>query len=282
MELILGHNQFIGVSHISEERGRERERKFSKVENIYRVVEAASAVGFKNMMIETHPRMLDFLQYYERNQTFDMNFYLQVPYVQAFVQTINQRGMRGFLSEMIGRAGVAGTSSLALKSAFNLLKKDYLAIALSYFKVEIAPFSEFSVKALILHNTLTDLLMALEVSSAFSAFDQYVNDVLKLDFGLATWNFSLTKRNLERWDLRPAFIMTPVNVKGFDMNPTKEEIEAGLREYEGTVFAMNVLGGGAYSLPEAASYVKSFDAVKRCVVGASSREHLKELVETFK
>jgi hypothetical protein len=281
VELILGHNQFIGVSHISEERGRERDKKFSKVDNIYRVVEAASAVGFKNMMIETHPRMLDFLQYYERNKTFDMNFYLQVPYVQAFVQTINQRGMRGFLSEMVGRAGVAGTSSLALKSAFNLLKKDYLAIALSYFKVEIAPFSEFSVKALILHNTITDLLMALEVSSAFSAFDQYVNDVLKLDFGLATWNFSLTKRNLERWDLRPAFLMTPVNVKGFDMNPTKDELEAGLREYEGTVFAMNVLGGGAYSLPEAASYVKSFDAIKRCVVGASSRDHLKELVETF-
>jgi hypothetical protein len=281
VELILGHNQFIGVSHISEERGRERDKKFSKVENIYRVVEAASAVGFKNMMIETHPRMLDFLQYYERNKTFDMNFYLQVPYVQAFVQTINQRGMRGFLSEMVGRAGLAGTSSLALKSAFNLLKKDYLGIALSYFKVEIAPFSEFSVKALILHNTITDLLMALEVSSAFSAFDQYVNDVLKLDFGLATWNFSLTKRNLERRDLRPAFLMTPVNVKGFDMNPTKDEIEAGLREYEGTVFAMNVLGGGAYSLPEAASYVKSFDAIKRCVVGASSRDHLKELVETF-
>jgi len=281
VELILGHNQFIGVSHISEERGRERDKKFSKVENIYRVVEAASAVGFKNMMIETHPRMLDFLQYYERNKTFDMNFYLQVPYVQAFVQTINQRGMRGFLSEMVGRAGLAGTSSLALKSAFNLLKKDYLGIALSYFKVEIAPFSEFSVKALILHNTITDLLMALEVSSAFSAFDQYVNDVLKLDFGLATWNFSLTKRNLERWDLRPAFLMTPVNVKGFDMNPTKDEIEAGLRDYEGTVFAMNVLGGGAYSLPEAASYVKSFDAIKRCVVGASSRDHLKELVETF-
>ena len=65
------------------------------------------------------------------------------------------------------------------------------------------------------------------------------------------------------------------------MNPTKDEIEAGLRDYEGTVFAMNVLGGGAYSLPEAVSYVKSFDAIKRCVVGASSRDHLKELVETF-
>jgi hypothetical protein len=281
VELILGHNQFIGVSHISEERGRERERKFSKVENIYRVVEAASAAGFKNMIIETHPRMLDFLQYYERNQTFDMNFYLQVPYVQAYVQVINQRGMKGFLSEMIHRAGLAGTSSLALKSVFNLLKKDYLAIALSYLKLEIAPFSEFGVKALILHNTLTDLLMALEVPSVVSAFDQYVHDSLKLDFGLATWNFSLVKRNLERWNVRPAFVMTPVNVKGFDMNPTKEDVEAGLREYDGAVFAMNVLGGGAYSIGESASYVKSFDAVKKCVVGASSKEHLIELAQIF-
>ena len=81
MELVLGHNQFIGVSHISEERGREREKKFSKVDNIYRVVEAASAAGVKNMIIETHPRMLDFVKYYKQNKTFDMNFYLQVPYV---------------------------------------------------------------------------------------------------------------------------------------------------------------------------------------------------------
>src|SRR5674476_791386 len=168
MELILGHNQFIGISHISEERGREREKKFSKVENIYRVVEDASAVGFKNMIIETHPRMLEFLRYYEQARTFDMNFYLQVPYVQAYIQTINQRGMKGFLSEMIGRAGLTGMSSLALKGALGLLRKDYLSIALSYLKLEVAPFSDFSVKALILHNVLTDLLMALEVSPVFS------------------------------------------------------------------------------------------------------------------
>lgn len=282
MDLVLGHNQFIGVSHISEERAQERAKKFSKVENIYRVVEAASSVGFKDMMIETHPRMLEFLRYYQSAQTFDMNFYLQVPYVRAYVEMVNQHGMTGFLSEMIRRAGLGGTSSLALKGAFNFLRKDYLGIALSIFKLEVAPFSEFNVKALILHHVLTDLLMALEVSPAFAAFDQYVNDALKLDFGLATWNFSLVKRNLERWNLRPAFVMTPVNFKGFDMNPTKEAIEAGLRSYDGAVFAMNVLGGGAYSIGESASYVKSFDAVKKCVIGASSKEHLAELAAIFR
>jgi hypothetical protein len=281
VELILGHNQFIGISHISEERGREREKMFSKVENIYRVVEAASAVGFKNMIIETHPRMLEFLRYYERAQTFDMNFYLQVPYVQAYVQTINQRGMKGFLSEMIGRAGIAGTSSLALKGALSLLRKDYLSLALSYFKLEIAPFSDFSVKALILHNTLTDLLMALKVSSVFSAFIEYVNDALKLDLGLATWNFLLVKRNLEQWDLRPAFVMTPVNINGFDMNPSQREVETALKEYGGDIIAMNVLGGGAFSLAASSAYVSSFNRVTRCVIGASSKEHLSQLREAF-
>jgi hypothetical protein len=281
VELILGHNQFIGISHISEERGREREKKFSKVENIYQVVEAASAVGFKNMIIETHPRMLEFLQYYEQAQTFDMNFYLQVPYVQAYIQTINQRGMKGFLSEMISRAGWGGTSNLALKSAFNFLKKDYLSIALSYLKLEIAPFSGFSVRALILHNTLTDLLMALEVSPVFSAFDQYVKDDLKLDFGLATWNFALTKRNLQQWDVHPAFVMTPVNVTGFDMNPSQGEVETALKEYSGDIIAMNILGGGAFPLAASSAYVSSFDSVTRCVVGASSKEHLRQLREAF-
>ncbi|MGP8012225.1 MAG: hypothetical protein ACLPI9_07115 [Halobacteriota archaeon] len=40
--------------------------------------------------------------------------------------------------------------------------------------------------------------------------------------------------------------MTPVNVRGFDMNPTKEAVKAGLRDCDRAVFAMNVLGGGAY------------------------------------
>ena len=55
---------------------------------------------------------------------------------------------------------------------------------------------------------LTDQLIALEVSSVVSAFIEYTNDALKLDLGLATWNFMLVKRNLERWNLRPAFVMT--------------------------------------------------------------------------
>jgi hypothetical protein len=42
-----------------------------------------------------------------------------------------------------------------------------------------------------------------------SAFIEYANDALKLDLGLATWNFLLAKRNLEHLNVRPTFVMTP-------------------------------------------------------------------------
>jgi hypothetical protein len=45
---------------------------------------------------------------------------------------------------------------------------------------------------------------------------------------------------------------------------------------------MNILGEGAYSIGESASYVKSFDAAKKCVIGASSWEHLAELAQLFR
>jgi len=63
MELILGHNQFIGISHISEEQSRERNQRFSTAEGIYKIVEYAADLGFTGMIIESHPRMIDFLKY---------------------------------------------------------------------------------------------------------------------------------------------------------------------------------------------------------------------------
>ena len=36
--------------------------------------------------------MLEFINYYEKNQTFDMDFYLQVPYVQGYIQKVNEKG----------------------------------------------------------------------------------------------------------------------------------------------------------------------------------------------
>jgi hypothetical protein len=280
MQLILGHNQFIGISHISEEKSREKERQFSKVENIYRVVENASDLGYKYMIIETHPKMLEFINYYEKNQTFDMDFFLQVPYVQGYIQKINEKGIQGFALDTIKRSGFIKTGHIALKGALGFLMNDYSSIAYSILKLEISPFTKVNIKAVMLHNVMTDLFLSLEAKDAFA---DYISNITKLglNYGFVTVNFPLLTKRLKEWEINSPLIMTPVNPRGFDMNPSINIVSDALRQHKGDIIAMNILGGGAFPLQESKTFLDSFDNIKYCVIGASSTNHLKENKEIF-
>lgn len=281
MQLILGHNQFIGISHISEERSREKERKFSRVENIYSVVETASDLGFKSMMIETHPRMLDFIKLYRERNTFDMEFYLQIPYVHGYIQKMNENGINSMVSEIIGKNGLKEISNLALKGAVNLIKQDYISLALSSLNLEIAEFDEINIKALLLHNVTTDLLLALKIPDAFAKYLGYVKDELHIEPGFITLNFPLLLETLKELDLGSPLIMTPINPQGYDMNPSASLVEAKIRSSKNDIIAMNILGGGAFPIEKSYAYLKSLNNIKACVIGASSKEHLSNIIETF-
>ena len=280
MQLILGHNQFIGISHISEEKSREKERQFANVENIYRIVENASDLGYKNMIIETHPKMLEFVNYYEKNQTFDMNFYLQVPYVQGYIQKINERGMQGFALDTIKQSGFIKTGHIALKGAFGLLMNDYSSIINSVLNLEISPFTKVNIKAVLLHNVMTDLFLALDAKDAFSDFISNIKKI-GLNYGFATLNFPLLTNRFKDWEIASPLVMTPVNPRGFDMNPSVGIVSDALRQYRGDIVAMNILGGGAFPLQESRTFLNSFENIKYCVIGASTIDHLKENKDVF-
>jgi hypothetical protein len=281
MNLILGHNQFIGISHTSEEKSIELQKKFYEPSNIYKVVEIAANLGYKNMIIETHPKMLEFLEYYLRFRTFDMNFYLQVPNIQGYIQKMNEKGISGLFTDLVQRDGIRNFSNMALRNVVNFAKRDYFSIAASALQFEVAPFLEVNIKALLLHNVSTDLLLSLQLSNAFAEYINYVRDNLQLHMGFITLNFPLFVRSFDKWKLGDPLVITPINPKGFDMNPSKKEVESSLKAYPGEIAAMNVLGGGAFSVHESNNYLKEFKNIKSCVVGASSHEHLNELMEVF-
>ena len=281
LNLLLGHNQFIGISHISESKSREKDIKFSKVENIYMIVEAAAEAGFTEMIIETHPRMIEFLEYYNTYKTFDIDFYLQVPYVQNYVQQMNEKGMKGVLNEVIKKTGFIGASGLALKGGWSYLKKDYLALGMSMLKLEIAPFDDVTLKGLLLHNVVTDLLLSLNISDGFETYFDFVRSKLHTKPGLITLNFPMLVNRLKEWNIDSDYIMTPINPNGYDMNPSKNDVEKAIKKYKGEIIAMNVLGGGAFSVNDSYEYLKSFD-IKNVVIGASSKDHLEENAILFK
>ena len=246
------------------------------------MVEKAADLGYKSMIIETHPRMLNFLEYYKKNKNFDIDFYLQVPYVQGYIQKMNEKGLFGLVTDIIQRGGIKTTSVMALKNIVHLAQKNYSSMATSTLQLEVAPFMDVKIKGLLLHNVMTDLLLSLQMPDIFIEYIRYVEDELRLKPGFITLNFQLFKNNFEKWDINPPLVMTPINHKGYDMNPSKEAVEAGIKEYGGEIIAMNILGGGAFSPNNSYSYLQSFKGIKYCVIGASSENHLRELIEIFK
>ncbi len=62
----------------------------------------------------------------------------------------------------------------------------------------------------------------------------------------------------------------------FKMNPSREECERCLGEYDVDVLAMSTLAAGYLKPKEAYEYLFSLPNIKSVVVGVSTREHAEE------
>ena len=54
--IIVGHNPFFGVDHLSQKRGNQKALQFEDVARIIDVLKYADSNGVKAMMMSTHPR----------------------------------------------------------------------------------------------------------------------------------------------------------------------------------------------------------------------------------
>lgn len=280
--MVLGHNQFIGVDHRSEERAWEKNLRFSNPSRILEVAQAASEYGYRGMVIEPHPRMLDFLKLYDRQGTFKMRFYLQVPYVQGYVQRMGQSGIKGLIWDLMVMSRPSDLFNACARSGIGILRNEYLPLALSGLALEISQFKDYEIESVLLHNVATDLLLSLGLQNCLDDYIHFSHDVLGVRAGLVTLNFPLLATALTRKSSSSPIIVTPINPAGFDMNPSKDAVENALQAYSGEIMAMNVLGGGAFSVAESASYVRTLSRVQSVIIGASTKAHLVECADSFR
>ena len=94
------------------------------------------------------------------------------------------------------------------------------------------------------------------------------------------------KRNpcLERVQCSPA--KNSINLKVRLTEKAFEEygpdnIEDAIRDFDGEIIAMNILGGGAFDVTQTYQYLHSINAIKSCTIGASSEKHLREIGNVF-
>lgn len=280
--IILGHNQFIGVNHLSQDSARERTQRFGELEKIAEIVEFSAEMGAGGMMFSTHPRTKEIVKYLNSNGFKDMNYYPIIPYAQGYVRKLNEKGPVGLLNEVLMPAGISGATKIIYQGGLGLLTHNIYKLLGSLIDIELAPFRGLKVKAVFLHNILTDLALAAGAREVFAFFVRHITENHKAIPAFATMNFARLVRAFHEWGIKNPLIMTSFNQVGFQMNPSREECERCLREYDVEVLAMSVLAAGYLKPKPAFEYLFSLPKISSVVVGVSTKEHARETFEIIR
>lgn len=274
--IILGDNQFLGISHLSQESGRTKMERFGDIEQIVNTIEFCAEMGVKGVSMSPHSRTGDIVSLAKQKGLGDLNFYPLIPYAAEYVRIAGEKGTVGLLNETLKSTGVLGKSKILFKGGMGLLRKDLYGLLGTLIDVEISHFKGVPVKAVFLHNVLTDLALGLGLKEIFEFYIEYIEKNHKAYPGFATMNFARLVKTFHEWGINDPLVMASFNKVGYQMNPSQSECEQCLANFDVEALAMSTLASGRVKPKEAYDYLFSLPNVKAVAVGASTREHAEE------
>jgi len=153
--IILGHNQFVGVDHLSQDRARDRIERFSDTKG-FGCHKLLLRAGWQRMMLSTHQRATEIMRAIgsEPELSENMNFYPLIPYAQGYIRRANEMGVVGMLNDVLEPASTSAKLKILLKGGINVMRKDFLSILSTLIDVELLPLKDSITKAVFLHNVL--------------------------------------------------------------------------------------------------------------------------------
>jgi len=281
--LVLGHNQFFGVNHLSSQQGAERAAYFAKVENVLHVVNRAIESGAGGLMLSTHPRAVsicDALRVDPRLRN-DLQMFPLLPYAQKYVTKANEVGMVRAVTGVLSDASVRDRLGLGIDFARTIVRRDSIDVVRALIRLELRIFRKLSVPVVFLHDAISDLLLSLGMPKVFEVYCRTLQNRFGARMGVATKNLPLLVDRFSAWGLELPVVLTHVNRVGFHVNPSQDVHEQYLNSPELEIMAMGTLASGYLKPDDAAGYVLQFSAVKSVVIGASSSTHVSEVMAPY-
>jgi hypothetical protein len=278
--LLVGDNAFIGVSHLSNERARQRLQQLS-FEAIVEVIGEAMAHGATGFSFSTHPTNFTILRALSDRGILGpaIEIYPILPYAAGYVRTLNEKGPSGLISEITSRLSLSDKAKFLYKSGASAVSLDPAKMFGAYVDMELTAIlglARSNLRAVFLHEIITDLGVSLQAAHLVDYYMRHVRDEYHVKPGFVTRNLVRFVKFFEDFglSLKDTVIMTPVNRAGFQMNPSKESCELCLSHIQDSdVIAMSILAGGYLTLDEAVEYLRSLPNLSGIVVGVSSKEH---------
>lgn len=281
--LILGHNQFFGINHRNATKAAELEMRFSDVRNILAVIRAARDAGATSMMLNTHERAHVVAESMRRDDNLkSFPVHILLPYMAKYVRAANQSGIVSMLSEMVSRSGVGKIVQLGFGAGAGLLMRDQLALLRALIDIELMPFSGLNIRSVFLHNSLTDIAVALRLRGIVEFFGEEIRKKWGAVPAFCTLSGARALTYLDELELPRPWVMAPFNPIGFQMNPSRESCERALALSRAQIVAMSVFAAGSVRPGEALAYIKQHPKICSVILGASTEKHVGESFTLFR
>ena len=283
-KILLGHNQFFGTDHMSFERGAERASHFSKIENVIHIIRYAYKNGATGLMMSTHDNAKLIADELAKDDELKQNLHIYVllPYMAKYVRMANERGMVNMVGEILSQANWKERIGIMSSGGMGVLQKDITGMLKALIDVELLPFKNLNMKAVFLHNALSDMVAGLGLEEIPHFFSGYISEKYQVAPAFCTLNSPILMNFLNDIKINNPVLMAPFNPMGFQMNPSKEEAENVLRKIPSRMIAMSTLAAGYVKPKEAYTYISSLPEIKSVIVGASSRNHINENFKLIK
>ena len=276
--IVLGHNSFFGVNHLSRQHGATREAMFEDVSAIVKMMDTAAALDVAAMMMSTHPRATAVANVVRNSRELRerWSFYPLLPYITKYVRQANEKGMVNLVLDQLKQAGWSQMLGLLARGGLGALTKDYRHVLSTLIGLELAPFNGLRLKAVFLHDVLTDLALALDIPEVLELHATEMKKRFDARAGYATKNLPLLVERFQRYGFQTPLVLAQINKIGFGMNPSREACEQVLASSQLEVMAMGTLASGYLRPKDAFEYVFARPSVQSVVVGVSTPAHAAE------
>ncbi|HUW19282.1 MAG TPA: hypothetical protein VMW16_08275 [Sedimentisphaerales bacterium] len=285
--IILGDNQFFGVSHMSEEKGMARAVRFQNINEIIGILDTAYECGIHAFTFSTHERVKLLCDHFRANpqKYADLRLYPALPYAHKYANLVNEKGIIGAVKDVVIADSTAGQmAGMMVRGGAVLWKQDPIEIMKLLIDAEMKMFRGLNVKAIFLQNIVTDLLLGFGWKDIFRSFAAYIDKKYGVRAGFMTLNMPRLVDFLLASGIEDPIVCSAINKVGFQMNPDVASYEQTLQCRPFQAMAMSVMAAGAISPKVAIEYVAGLKNVKSILFGASTRAHVqqtKELLERY-
>lgn len=283
--LLVGDNPFHGISHLSQERSRLRDKSINTIDYAANIVSTSLNNGAEGFMFSVSETTLSILNKLKDNKEFEnIKLYAIVPYAYEYVRLATQVGgipglgkkiAKQIISSMNFHAMAAGLKGILFMDP-NALLKTYIYHERARIKAAIG--KKAILESIMLHEIITEMALAFNLDWFFKSYIEFLNK-LKLKPGFETRNFPFLVQKFKEWniDFNGLQFATAFNKMGFQMNPNQTACEQALKDASGSnVIVMSILASGYLKPSEAAEYIKTLPNVTGVVVGISKEHQAKE------